>query len=111
MNARPTMSPRSTYSLTFKEPIASGLANQITAFAKVYWCDFTNQDIRFSFSQNFTLTRDDYGITRIEDLSVKDMEKVRSLALIELTALFDQNNLVFNRRKPTKRKVKGNSSD
>jgi hypothetical protein len=35
------------------------------------------------------------------------MEKVRSLALIELTALFDQNNLVFNRRKPTKRKTKG----
>ena len=60
------------------------------------------------FSQNFTLTRDDYGITRIEDLSAKDMEKVRSLALIELTALFDQNNLVFNRRKPTKRKTKGN---
>lgn len=57
--------------------------------------------------QNFTLTRDELGVTRIEDLSAQDMEKVRSLALIELTALFDSNNLVFNRRKPTKRKTKG----
>ena len=63
---------------------------------------------KFPHLPNFTLTRDDYGVTRIEDLSAKDMEKVRSLALIELTALFDQNNLVFNRRKPTKRKTKEN---
>ncbi|CAB4004730.1 rho GTPase-activating 18-like [Paramuricea clavata] len=63
---------------------------------------------KFPHLPNFTLSRDEYGITRIEDLSQRDMEKVRSLALIELTALFDQNNLVFNRRKPTKRKTKEN---
>ncbi|XP_046864593.1 rho GTPase-activating protein 18-like [Xenia sp. Carnegie-2017] len=61
---------------------------------------------KFPKLPNFKLSRDEYGITRIEDLSPKDMEKVRSLALIELTALFEQYNMVFRRRKQTKRKTK-----
>ncbi|XP_028405819.1 LOW QUALITY PROTEIN: rho GTPase-activating protein 18-like [Dendronephthya gigantea] len=70
----------------------------------------SNQGNRPKFPNlpNFTLSRDEYGVTRVDDLSAKDMEKVRSLALIELTALFEQNNLVFHRRKPNKRKTKEN---
>ena len=57
--------------------------------------------------QNFTLSRDELGVTRIVDLSSEDMEKVRSLALIELTALFDSHGLALHRRKPIKKKVQG----
>lgn len=39
------------------------------------------------------------------------MEKVRSLALIELTALFDSHSLPLHRRKPIKKKVKGQYKD
>lgn len=35
---------------------------------------------------NFTLTKDELGVTGVKDLSTSDMEKVRSLSLIELTA-------------------------
>lgn len=35
------------------------------------------------------------------------MEKVRSLSLIELTALFDSHGLALHRRKPVKRRVRG----
>eukprot|EP00794_Sanderia_malayensis_P012158 gene12158-13412_t len=38
---------------------------------------------------NFSLKQEKTGMTRISDLSEQDMAKVRSLALIELTALFD----------------------
>ena len=46
-------------------------------------------------------------MTRVGDLSRADMEKVRSLTLIELTALFDSHGLALHRRKPIKKKVKG----
>lgn len=48
---------------------------------------------------NFTLEPETLGITRIADLSEPDLEKVRSLALIELTALFDKYNIAMKRRK------------
>ena len=42
-------------------------------------------------------------MTDIEDLSEADVRKVRALALIELTALFDINNITYSRRKHKKR--------
>ena len=61
----------------------------------------------FGSTQNFTLTKDELGVTRVQDISSQDMEKVRSLSLIELTALFDSHGLALHRRKPVKRRVKG----
>lgn len=58
-------------------------------------------------TQNFTLAKDELGVTRVQDISSQDMEKVRSLSLIELTALFDSHGLALHRRKPIKRKVRG----
>ncbi|XP_074606636.1 rho GTPase-activating protein 18-like isoform X2 [Acropora palmata] len=55
---------------------------------------------------NFTLTKDELGVTGVQDLSTSDMEKVRSLSLIELTALFDSHGLALHRRKPIKKRVK-----
>lgn len=53
--------------------------------------------------QNFVLVKDVLGVTNIEDLSEADVRKVRALALIELTALFDTNNITYSRRKHKKR--------
>lgn len=55
---------------------------------------------------NFTLTKDELGVTGVKDLSASDMEKVRSLSLIELTALFDSHGLALHRRKAIKKRVK-----
>ncbi|XP_035659554.1 rho GTPase-activating protein 18-like [Branchiostoma floridae] len=55
---------------------------------------------------NFTLVKDKYGVTKVGDLSERDMKKVRSLALIELTALFDTHNIELKRRRPGKVKLK-----
>lgn len=55
---------------------------------------------------NFTLTKDELGVTGVKDLSTSDMDKVRSLSLIELTALFDSHGLALHRRKPIKKRVK-----
>ena len=66
--------------------------------------------LRFCYHsfQNFSLTKEELGMTRVGDLSEQDMVKVRSLALIELTALFDTYGISMNRRKPlTKLKQKG----
>uniref|UniRef100_T1JKW0 Rho-GAP domain-containing protein n=1 Tax=Strigamia maritima TaxID=126957 RepID=T1JKW0_STRMM len=46
------------------------------------------------------------GVTLIEDLSAEDMKKIRSLVLIELSALFDQYNIHYSRRKGAKKKKK-----
>ena len=61
----------------------------------------------FLLKQNFTLTKDELGVTGVQDLSPQDMDKVRSLSLIELTALFDSHGLALHRRKPIKRRVRG----
>ena len=47
-------------------------------------------------------------MTKIGDLSEEDMTNVRSLALIELTALFNVHEIPMNRKKsPSKLKFKG----
>lgn len=56
---------------------------------------------------NFVLVKETLGITRIDDLGKNDVVKLHSLALIELTALFDIHNISYSRRKP-KRRVKEN---
>ena len=52
------------------------------------------------------MQEDVLGITQITDLSKADMARVRALALIELSALFDTNSISYSQRKP-KRRVKG----
>ncbi|ELU05836.1 hypothetical protein CAPTEDRAFT_167257 [Capitella teleta] len=52
---------------------------------------------------NFVLVKDTLGVTRVSDLGKADVVKLHSLALIELTALFDIHNLSYNRRKPKRR--------
>ncbi len=55
------------------------------------------------------LVKDTLGVTRIDDLGRIDVQKIRALALIELTALFDTNNITYTRRKAKKR-LKGKLS-
>ncbi|XP_065897858.1 rho GTPase-activating protein 18-like isoform X2 [Dysidea avara] len=43
---------------------------------------------------NFTVAKDLMGITRIGDLSSQDMDKIRCIALIELTATFDFHTIL-----------------
>jgi len=53
------------------------------------------------------LTKEELGLTHIGDLSEYDMEKTKRLALMELTALFDKNNVPMKtRRKPNVNKLK-----
>ena len=52
------------------------------------------------------LQRDTLGVTRVMDLSKADTERVRALALIELTALFDTNGITYTRHK-SKKRLKG----
>ena len=49
--------------------------------------------------QDIVTTGDDLGITHVEGLSSKDLDRVRSLALIDLTALFDMYDITYIRRK------------
>jgi len=44
-------------------------------------------------------TEDDLGITRVDGLGKKDLDRVRSLALIDLTALFDMYGITYVRHK------------
>ncbi|CAG2242165.1 ARHGAP18_28_40 [Mytilus edulis] len=54
---------------------------------------------------DFDIQPDPMGNTHIRDLSQVDLDHLRSLTLIELTALFDNNNILWSRRK-TKKKLK-----
>ncbi|XP_062328282.1 rho GTPase-activating protein 40 isoform X2 [Osmerus eperlanus] len=45
------------------------------------------------------------GVTRVQDLSLPDMKKVRQLALIDMTALCDLLGLDTKRHKTSKRKI------
>ncbi|XP_078092776.1 rho GTPase-activating protein 18 isoform X2 [Mustelus asterias] len=56
----------------------------------------------------YKMRKNKLGVTRIGDLSAQDMKKIHTLALIELTALFDVLNLEVKRRKSTKMKVNEN---
>ncbi|XP_013420894.1 rho GTPase-activating protein 18-like [Lingula anatina] len=53
---------------------------------------------------NYVLVQDELGVTKIDDVGPEDKEKIRALAYIELTALFDIYNILFT---PIKSKVKG----
>ncbi|XP_067666993.1 rho GTPase-activating protein 18-like [Haliotis asinina] len=53
----------------------------------------------------FNMKHDPLGITRINDLSTADLDSLRALAHIELTALFDTNGLMIARPKK-KKKIK-----
>uniref|UniRef100_L7LZ36 Putative rho gtpase-activating protein 18 n=1 Tax=Rhipicephalus pulchellus TaxID=72859 RepID=L7LZ36_RHIPC len=53
-----------------------------------------------------TLCEQPAGVTVPSHLSPADWRKVRSLALIELTALFDRLGITYARRKNTRRKTK-----
>ena len=51
--------------------------------------------------QNFNLPTDILGVTHVRDLSDCDLEKIRRLSLLELTALYDGYQLVYH---PLKKK-------
>ncbi|NXE12259.1 RHG18 protein, partial [Lophotis ruficrista] len=55
---------------------------------------------------NFRLPKDKTGTTKIGDLAPQDMKKVYSLALIELTALYDTLGTEFKQQKAVKIKTK-----
>ncbi|XP_056150454.1 rho GTPase-activating protein 18 isoform X2 [Lampris incognitus] len=55
---------------------------------------------------NFRLLRDKTGQTRIGDLSLLDMKKVRRLVLVEMTALFDTAGIDLKADKAVKVKAK-----
>jgi len=48
-------------------------------------------------------SEDDLGITHVDGLSKKDLDRVRSLALIDLTALFDMHDIHYVRHKARSR--------
>ena len=45
---------------------------------------------------------DALGITHVSDLSPKDLEKVRSVAFLELTVTFDDHGIPLRPRRPAK---------
>jgi len=49
--------------------------------------------------QDVVTSEDDLGITHVDGLGKKDLERVRSLALIDLTALFDMYGVTYVRRR------------
>ncbi|XP_054831512.1 rho GTPase-activating protein 18 [Eublepharis macularius] len=55
---------------------------------------------------NFRLPKDKTGTTKIGDLAIQDMKKIHSLALIELTALFDILGTELKPQKAIKIKIK-----
>ncbi|XP_072098017.1 rho GTPase-activating protein 18-like isoform X1 [Mobula birostris] len=56
----------------------------------------------------FRIYKSKLGTTRMEDLSEQDMKKIRTLALIELTALFDVLDIEVKRNKAVKVKAQEN---
>ncbi|CAH1797242.1 unnamed protein product [Owenia fusiformis] len=54
---------------------------------------------------NITLVQEPLGRTSINDLSPQDQSSLKTLSLIELTALFDVHNITYSKRK-AKRKFK-----
>ena len=54
---------------------------------------------------------DALGITHVSDLSPKDLEKVRSVAFLELTVTFDDHGIPLRPRRPAKVKSTPGKSD
>ena len=61
--------------------------------------------LSLSLSQNFMVMPDALGITHVSDLSPKDMEKVRSVAFLELTVTFDDHGIPLRPRRPARNKT------
>uniref|UniRef100_A0A674AJ83 Rho GTPase activating protein 18 n=1 Tax=Salmo trutta TaxID=8032 RepID=A0A674AJ83_SALTR len=59
-----------------------------------------------ALTDNFKLSRDKTGLTKVGDLSPQDMKKVHRLVLIEMTALFDTAGIDLKTHKAVKLKVK-----
>jgi len=57
-------------------------------------CEYGETD-----TQEIVMTGDDLGVTQVDGLGSKDLDRVRSLALIDLTALFDMYDITYVRRK------------
>ena len=58
------------------------------AVSKMFFCDFQV---------------DFLGVTKVQDLSPVDQDKLHSIALLELTSLFDEHCIEPTRQKPRKR--------
>ncbi|KAM7119328.1 rho GTPase-activating protein 18 isoform 3-T4 [Ciconia maguari] len=67
---------------------------------------FAEQAANLKDKSNFRLPKDKTGTTKIGDLAPQDMKKVYSLALIELTALYDILGTEFKQQKAVKIKTK-----
>lgn len=52
---------------------------------------------------NFSIMPDRLGVTMVTDLSFEDMNQIKSLALIELTALLERHHIMYHRRKGKKK--------
>lgn len=52
---------------------------------------------------NFSIMPDRLGVTMVTDLSLEDMNQIKSLALIELTALLERHHIMYHRRKGKKK--------
>lgn len=52
---------------------------------------------------NFSIMPDRLGVTMVTDLSFEDMNQIKSLALIELTALLERHHIIYHRRKGKKK--------
>lgn len=57
-----------------------------------------------NLSKDFMVMPDALGITHISDLSQGDMDKVRSVALVELTITFEDHNITLRPRRQAKLK-------
>ena len=61
-----------------------------------------------TYLQNFTISQDALGITHISDLTRQsDLDKVRVLALLELTVTLDDHNIPLRTLRATKTKTTG----
>ena len=80
----------------------------VTNMMKLFLCNVVI--LVFFFPQAFEAKNDPLGVTLIGDLAEVDMPKIRSLALIELTALFDLYDITYSRPK-RKKKPKGNGNN
>lgn len=62
--------------------------------------------ITFTSPQNFTISQDALGITHISDLTRQsDLDKIRVLALLELTVTLDDHNIPLRTLRATKAKA------
>lgn len=57
--------------------------------------------------QDFRVSQDKTGQTKVGDLSAEDMKKVRRLVLIEMSALFDTCGIEVKAHKALRVKVRG----